>query len=147
MADNKEKNAPKSVTLKRTVTIKAVVTEKFKQYMDFELQSGKQMTTTRLKQIDEELGRSDMPPVVREKLTLERDQLKQSFKELDERSDSIKDLEIGSHYVQGMVDGFVTINVGDNLYEKLGAMEIVVVDGKVENIVPVSALPEAGASG
>ena len=47
----------------------------------------------------------------------------------------INSLELKSLYSQGPVEGFVTVNVGDNLYEKLGGIELVVEDGVVKKIM------------
>jgi len=54
-------------------------------------------------------------------------------------------LQMGSYFMQGTVDGFVSVNVGDNLYEKLGGMEIFIEDGIVQDIVPVSDASGAGS--
>ena len=52
----------------------------------------------------------------------------------------MQQLQPESHFVQGMVDGFVSVNPGDHLYEKLGAMEIVIKDGIVQNINAIGKL-------
>ena len=41
---------------------------------------------------------------------------------------------MNSIYSQGPIDGMVTVSAGDNLYEKLGGVEIVVKDGVVQEI-------------
>lgn len=132
-------NASKSVTLKRTVSIKVVVTEKFKDYMNFELENGFKFTRTRLEAIDAQINLPTIQPVVREKLILEKSQLQESLQDLAQRKASLQGLELNSFFMQGQIDGFVTVNVGDNLYEKLGGMEIVIRDGVVEEIVAVGS--------
>lgn len=128
----------KTLTLKRSVAIKAVVTEKFKEYIQFEVNTGIQGSRVRIDQIDDQLKDQAIPPVVREKLILERDQASQTMRELAQRLEEIQDLKMGSHFLQGVVDGFVTVNIGDNLYEKLGGMEVLVNDGVVINIATAS---------
>ncbi len=128
----------KTLTLKRSVAIKAVVTDKFKEYVQFEVNTGIQGSRVRIDQIDEQLKDQSIPPVVREKLILERDQVSQTMRELAQRLEEIQDLKMGSHFLQGIVDGFVTVNIGDNLYEKLGGMEVLVNDGVVVNIATAS---------
>lgn len=133
------KTANKSVTLKRSVTVKAVVTDKFREYMRFEIQSNIQAASQRLGQLDEQLKQASIAPVVREKLTLEREQIQETISELNQRQLGINDWEDGSHFMQGSIDGFVSIALGDNLYEKLGGMEIIVEDGLVKEINPLGA--------
>ncbi|NBV41533.1 hypothetical protein EBR96_02025 [bacterium] len=53
-------------------------------------------------------------------------------------TDAINQLELNSLFTQGTVDGFVSVSEGDNLYEKLGGMEILVQDGVVQKITPVA---------
>ena len=148
-------SAAKSVTLKRTVTIKAVVTDKFKEYMNFEIQEALKVAQFKVKDIDaklEEIARtaaregapSQSVQVFVARLEAEKLELVQSLSELNRRADSVKQLALNSHFVQGMVDGFVSINVGDNLYEKLGAMEIVIKDGMVQAINAVAKLEPNG---
>ena len=131
----------RSVTLKRTVTIRVVVTDQFKSYMEMELNNGLQFSNSRLAQIAAQLQSPSLPPVVREKLILEQSQLNESMHELTQRKHGISDLKNGDLFVQGSVEGFVTVSVGDNLYEKLGGMDVVVKDGIVEAINPVGVVP------
>jgi len=142
----KKSGVSKGVTLKRTVTIKALVTPKFKEYMEFELNEGVRQSQTKLDQSEQrvkELGDSvrqgGTPETTAQyaRLEAEKVQIKQGIQEIKERINHIKGLELDSYFVQGMVDGFVNVNVGDNLYERLGAMEIVVKDGLVKSITAV----------
>ncbi len=129
---SKEKS--KTLTLKRSVAIKAVVTDRFKEYIQFEVNTGIQASRARLDQIDDQLKDQSIPPVVREKLILEKDQITQSMRELGHRLEEIDSLKDGTHFLQGVVDGFVTVGIGDNLYEKLGGLEVIVKDGVVLDI-------------
>jgi hypothetical protein len=142
---SKEKSSSKGVTLKRTVTIKAVVTEKFKEYMLFELESGIRRSESRLGEID--LRVSDIKKegaegskLLAQQLNAEKIQLRTNVAEFKSRKETINKLELGSSFVQGTVDGFVAVVEGDNIYEKLGGMEIVAKDGIVEKIVHVADL-------
>ncbi|MBT5953282.1 hypothetical protein HOG98_01040 [bacterium] len=137
----------KPVTLKRSVAIKAIVTEKFKEYMRFEVQNA---ITTSSKRIDElqkkmqEIGRqladkgdgNKLLPSYQQ-IETEIYQLESSVADLKKREASIVDLKMGSHFMQGLIDGFVQIKKGDNLYEKLGGLEILVEDGVVQDIKSV----------
>ena len=139
-----QKKKVKSVTLKRTVTIKAVVTEDFKKYLNYELQNSLKSLDDKLaqmeiqgKQLIEMLtkqGALDQIASIRQQMELERLQQKTSTDELSKRLDEAKNLPLGSEFVQGTIDGFVTVKTGDNLYHKLGAMEIIIKDGVVQDI-------------
>jgi hypothetical protein len=129
----------KNVTLKRTVSIKVVVTEKFKNLMLIEVNSAESFSQQRLSVLEEQLLSTSLPPVVREKLTLEKSQIQDSLRELAQRKDMIAGLALDSHFFQGSVDGFVTVGLGDNLYEKLSAMEILIRDGVIEEVISVGS--------
>ena len=45
-----------------------------------------------------------------------------------------KKLIIGSEFVQGPLEGPVTVAIGDNLYKKVGGAEIIVKDGIIQEI-------------
>ena len=102
----------KTLNLKRTVTIKAIVTEKFKEYMRYEIQRSIYNLQTQ--------GESP--------------QTKERLEEAHLQLEAIDLLALGSQFVQGVVDGFVTVSEGDNLYDKLGGMEVIVLDGIVKKI-------------
>lgn len=131
-------------SLKRTVTIKAIVTEDFKKYlkheltnsikgMDHKLQQmeiqGKQLIDSLTKQSANEQVNS-----IKQQMELERQQHKQAKSDLTRRITESENLELNSEFVQGSVDSFVDVNKGDNLYEKLGAMEIIIKDGIVQEL-------------
>ena len=134
---------PKGVTLKRTVTIKAVVTEKFKEYMTFEYNENKKTVDARLQLIDSEIQKHRVSnPGLVANLEAEKINISNSLSEMHAKMEDVHRLDLGQHYMQGMVDGFVSVNVGDNLYEKLGGMEIIVQDGIIESLVPIAGLQQ-----
>jgi hypothetical protein len=51
--------------------------------------------------------------------------------ELARQAEEAEDLEIGSEYSRGTIEGVVEITEGDNLVEKLSGSEIVVRDGVI----------------
>ncbi|MGE4170753.1 MAG: YlqD family protein [Candidatus Margulisiibacteriota bacterium] len=132
-------SSTKTVTLKRTVTIKAVVTEKFKEYMLFELEDAVKKTNQRIAEIDQQikiLGKPDSEAKreIHLQLEAEKEKSRLALQELPMRIDEAKKLALNSYFVQGMIDGFVSVKEGDNLYEKLGAMEIIIKDGVIQYI-------------
>lgn len=143
----KKTDKSKQLTLKRTVTIKVTVTERFKQYLKFELEQSIQQANQRLKMLEEQMGRlkagssADQgkgQAAVGVQLESERVQVELSLQDFEKRRSEIDGLQMGSEFVQGTVDGFVNVTVGDNLYEKLGGMEILAEDGIVKAIKPLS---------
>jgi len=67
-------------------------------------------------------------------LKLEKQQQLSVISDLQKRIIDAKNLPLDSEFVQGTIDGFVGIKVGDNLYQKLGALEIIVKDGVIQDI-------------
>ncbi|HAR62840.1 MAG: hypothetical protein DKM50_07000 [Candidatus Margulisiibacteriota bacterium] len=140
--DDKKKS--KSVTLKRTVTIKAIVTEDFRKYLVYELQNSIKSLDEKLQQMEiqgkqlvemmTKQGALDQISSIKQQIELERVQQKSAKDELTKRVDEAQSLPIDSEFVQGTIDGFVSIKPGDNLYQKLGAMEIIIKDGIIQDI-------------
>ncbi len=136
----------RSVTLKRTVTIKVVVTEKFKSYMVFELNESIRSAEQRTILINQQIPQLDRlastdnigRQALLQQLEAEKIQLDATIKDQQTRMDAINDLKLESLFLQGTVDGFVSVSEGDNLYEKLGGMEIILKDGIVQKITPVA---------
>jgi len=134
----------KTVTLKRTVTIKAIVTEDFKNYLSFELETAIKDLQNKIQEIDKQgqllieslkkEGASEQTKSIEQQLKLEKQQQLSVINDLKNRIAEAKNLQIGSEFVQGTIDGFVAIKPGDNLYQKLGALEIIVKDGIIQEI-------------
>ena len=137
----------RSVTLKRSVTIKVIVTEKFKQYMLFEIAEARKNAEARLVQLDQQLGQmaklaesESGQQLISQKGDAEKIQLKATLVDLEAREKAVHALALDSHFVQGNIDGFVSVYEGDNLYEKLGGMEILAKDGVIQKISPLGAI-------
>jgi hypothetical protein len=137
----------RSVTLKRSVTIKVIVTEKFKQYMLFEIEEARKNAEARLIQIDQQLGQiaklaesESGQQLIAQKVDSEKIQLKATLVDLEAREKAVHTLALDSHFIQGNIDGFVSVAEGDNLYEKLGGMEILAKDGVIQKISPLGAI-------
>jgi len=134
----------RTVTLKRTVTIKAIVTEDFKNYLCYELETAIKDLQQKIqgmesqgKALIESLqneGASDQIKSIEQQLKLEKQQQMNVINDLNRRIEEAKALELDSEFVQGTIDGFVGVKVGDNLYQKLGALEIIVKDGVIQDI-------------
>ena len=134
MAEQKKQTKKPQVNLKRQVMVKAVVTEKFKEYLNFELTETVAMYSKQIEQIDRQLASmsGDTPMFIQ--LTAEKEQYQAYIANEGNQRNFVAGLEMGSYYSQGPVEGFVPVTVGDNLYEKIGGVEISVEDGVVKNI-------------
>lgn len=137
----------KSVTLKRSVTIKAIVTDSFKQYMQFEIKQNVQGAQKKIETIDKGLSELQSRPdfnqnqgtqLLKQQLEAEKVQLQYTLQELAQRLNAVQTVPLNSHFTQGIIEGFVSISEGDNLYEKIGGLEILIQDGIVQKIAPVS---------
>ena len=132
------------ITLKRTVTVKAIVTEDFKRYLTHELNGairnlenkmqavldqGKKLVKTLQDQ-----GANDQVKNIKQQIELERQQQKAAVDDLKKRIEDAKALPMGSEFIQGTVDGFVEVRKGDNLYKALGALEVIIKDGDIQDI-------------
>jgi hypothetical protein len=134
----------KSVTLKRTVTIKAIVTEDFKKYLVFELQNAIKNLDQKMSLVDtqgkklietlKDKGAQDQINSINQQINLEKQQKDAAVTDLNKRIEDAKNLALNSEFIQGTVDGFVTVGEGDNLYQKLGALEIIIKDGIIQDI-------------
>ena len=81
---------------------------------------------------------------LQEKLNEEKERLTDIRSEMDARLREVEKLEIGNEYRRGAIESFVEVNVGDNLYQKLGGAEVVVKDGVVVEFREREDIQEAG---
>ena len=122
------------VILKRQVNVKAVVTEKFKTFLRHELNENIKMYSSRLTTINNQLQTLEVGNPQATQLKMDKSEAESYVKSKDEQLKFIDELELDSLYSQGPVEGFVTISAGDNLYEKLGGVEMIVEDGVVKKL-------------
>ena len=132
MSDNKVLK-PK-VNLKRQVSVKAIVTDGFKQYLHDELTTLISNYTNDIKRIDEQLQTLDQNSSEYSKLYSEKVSFQKYIDSEESQRQFVSNLELNSLYSQGPVESMVTVTVGDNLYEKLGSVEIIVKDSIIQSI-------------
>jgi len=127
---------PKSpqVMLKRQVLTKAVVTEKFKSFLENELTQNINQFKERLTNATTQLNSIDASNPMYANLQQEKQEAEAYVNSEEDQRKFIKNLELKSLYSQGPVDGFVNVSVGDDLYKKLGGVEIIVEDGIIQKI-------------
>jgi hypothetical protein len=143
VADTKVKEGA-TLTLKRIVTIKVIVTEQFKNYLTSELERTIRNLQIQMQQVDaystqyvtdlESKNMTQQVTTFKQQLAAEKQRQELSVQEIQKRIEEARKLPLNSEFIQGTVDGFVQVKKGDNLYEKLGAMEITIKDGVVQHI-------------
>ncbi len=136
--------------LKRAVTIKAVVTPRWKEEIQQQLQ-------TQINQLDNELQNLDMqgqraiteiqkqslqphsPQVVQQidniqlQVNQRKSELLEQKNQLLQQLQQVQFLELNQEVIQGQIDGFFSLEKGDNLVQKM-QVEILMRDGIVEEI-------------
>ncbi|MBM3268141.1 MAG: YlqD family protein [Candidatus Sericytochromatia bacterium] len=131
------------LSLRRQVLIKAIVTDQFKQQATAELQTALSQVDEQFQQLEFQAKRAlqdlekknpEQLPMLRSQIEEDRGRLLAAKNDLLQKLNVIGQLEINQEFVQGNVDNFVDVGVGDNLYAKLAAPEIVVKDGVVVEI-------------
>lgn len=125
-----------AITIARPVVIKAIVTESFKRLYTQELQTAIARVDELVTQIDTQVRRTELERqitpqarTIRQQLELERARQEATRAELQARLREVEALDLNSEFPQGTVESFTEVNVGDNLFQKLGRTELVVKDG------------------
>ncbi len=136
--------AAKKIELKRIVMVKAVVTEAFKDNLVRELERTVANMDMQLSQMEnqskdymEDLKKKGMLQQVtqfKNQLANEKARIQAQKQDLLNKIQEARGLVLGSEFVQGPLEGPVDVGVGDNLYKKVGAAEILVKDGVIAEI-------------
>ncbi|MFA5113138.1 MAG: YlqD family protein [Candidatus Margulisiibacteriota bacterium] len=136
--------AEKGIELKRIVMVKAIVTEAFKDNLVKELERAIANIDGQVNQMEaqskgymEDLKKKGlMQKAAAFKHQYEEERGRQSAAKADlmMKVEEAKRLQIGSEFVQGPLEGPVTVSIGDNLYKRVGGAEIVVKDGIIQEI-------------
>ena len=90
----------------------------------------------RARQALAELQRTDLNRAMaaRQQIDAEKQRLEAVKRELQDRRREIEQLEIGSEYPRGTIEGQVDVQVGDNLFEKIAGVQLLVKDGTIIEI-------------
>lgn len=133
-----------SLSLRRQVLIKAIVTDQFKQAAVAELQTALQQIDEQFQQLEfqarravaelEKKGTPEQQAQLKAQIDGDRQRLLATKNEVMQKLHIIGQLQSGQEFVQGNVENFVDVKVGDNLYAKLAAPEVIVKDGVVVEI-------------
>lgn len=136
--------AEKAIELKRVVMVKAIVTEAFKDNLIKELERAVKNLDTQAQQMDfqaktymEDLKKKGMisqMTAFKHQVDEEKGRQAAAKADLQSKIDEAKKLVLNTEFIQGPLEGPVTVKSGDNLYKKIGAAEILVKDGVVQEI-------------
>ena len=127
----------------RAVKVKVIVTEDFKKELDAELNAALERVNASAQRLQfqmdayvPELAKTDMNQAiqVRRAIEAERQKFDEVKKEIKTRLEEARKLDIGSEYERGELESVVELKPGDSFEEKLGQGEIVLKDGKVQEI-------------
>ncbi len=125
-----------TITIKRPVILKAIVTEKLKEELQAELQQAADQADIRIQQLEftskryiQELQKTDIKQAMalRQQVQAEQQKNEQAKQQILERKRQIEELELDSEFVRGTLEGFVDVKEGDDL-GKIMSAEIVVKD-------------------
>ena len=143
-----------SLTIKRTITVRAVVTPRWKEDAERELSNAIANVDGQLAQLEQEgqqlvdeIRRQSANPLdprvqdqvasVQQQVAAKRAELEEQKRQMLEQQRQVRELEMEQIVEQGQIESLCEVQVGDNLVEKLQAA-VLVRDGVIEAI-------EAGA--
>ncbi|KZR83242.1 hypothetical protein MITS9509_03315 [Synechococcus sp. MIT S9509] len=139
-----------TLSIKRSITIRAVVTPAWKEEAERELSAGISTTDQQLAQLEQEgqqvvddVRRQSANPLdprvqeqvaqVQQQVAAKRAELEEQKRNLLQQQAQVRDLEMEQIVDQGQLESFCDIQVGDNLVEKM-QVALVVRDGVIESI-------------
>ncbi|QDZ41036.1 hypothetical protein FRE64_14460 [Euhalothece natronophila Z-M001] len=140
----------KSLLLKRPINLKVIVTQRWKEEVQQQLQSQINKYDEQLQQLENQgqsaiaqvtqQGSNPSDPQVQQQLRNVQNQVNQQKSKVTEQKNQslqqlqqVQLLEEGQEVGQGQMDSFIRIQVGDNLVKKMNA-EVVIKDGIVQEI-------------
>ena len=139
-----------SLTIKRTITVRAVVTPRWKEDAERELSNAIANVDGQLSQLEQEgqqlideIRRQSANPLdprvqdqvasVQQQVAAKRAELEEQKRQMLEQQRQVRELELEQIVEQGQIESLCEVKVGDNLVEKLQAA-VLVRDGVIEAI-------------
>jgi F0F1-type ATP synthase membrane subunit b/b' len=139
-----------TLTIKRSITVRAVVTPRWKEDAERELGTALGAAEQQLTQLDQEgqqlideIRRQSANPLdprvqeqvgsVQQQVAAKRAELEQQQRQVLEQQRQVRELEMEQIVEQGQLESFCEVGVGDNLVEKL-QIAVLVRDGVIEAI-------------
>ena len=138
------------ISIKRAVTVRAVVTPAWKEEAERELSSGLSQLDSQLSQLEQEgqqvvddVRRQSANPLdprvqeqvaqVQQQVAAKRAELEEQKRNLLQQQSQVRDFEMEQIVDQGQLESFCDVQVGDNLVSKM-QVSLVVRDGVIESI-------------
>ena len=142
--------ADATLTIKRSITVRAVVTPRWKEDAERELSNAIANVDGQLSQLEQEgqqlideIRRQSANPLdprvqeqvgsVQEQVASKRADLEGQKRQMLEQQRQVRELEMEQIVAQGQIESFCEVRVGDNLVEKLQSA-VLVRDGLIEAI-------------
>ncbi len=139
-----------TLTIKRTIAVRAVVTPAWKEEAERELSNAIATTDQQLAQLEQEgqqvvdeVRRQSANPLdprvqdqvaqVQQQVAAKRAELEEQKRNLLQQQAQVRDVEMEQIVDQGQIESFCDLTVGDNLVSKM-QVAVVVRDGVVESI-------------
>lgn len=140
----------KSITVKRPVRIKTVVTDKFKQQVQDELSKEIHLLDSQImqlelqsKQIHDQAAEftslysdhsAEQIQLALEDIAKKLQQMNELKQELVSQRENISHLALNNIIITGSLENYVELKTGENIYEKFKEAEILVKDGIIQEI-------------
>ncbi len=139
-----------SISLKRSIAIKAVVTPTWKEDAEKELSKAISNIDQQLSQLEQEgqqivnnIRSQSVNPLdprvqeqvsqVQQQVAAKRNEIEEQKRNLLQQQSQVRELKMDEIVDQGQVDSFCDVSVGDNLIEKM-QVSITVKDGIIQSI-------------
>ena len=139
-----------SISIKRSIAIKAVVTPTWKEDAEKELSKAISNIDQQLSQLEQEgqqivsnIRSQSVNPLdprvqeqvsqVQQQVAAKRNEIEEQKRNLLQQQSQVRELKIDEIVDQGQVDSFCDVTVGDNLIEKM-QVSITVKDGVIQTI-------------
>ena len=139
-----------TISIKRTIAIKAIVTPTWKEDAETELSKAISATDQQLAQLEQEgqqvvnnirsQSANPLDPRVQEQVgqiqqqvAAKRNELEEQKRNLLQQQNQVRDLKMDDIVDQGQIDSFCDVSVGDNLIKKM-QVSITVKDGIIQSI-------------
>jgi len=139
-----------SISIKRSIAIKAVVTPTWKEDAEKELSKAISNIDQQLSQLEQEgqqivnnIRSQSVNPLdprvqeqvsqVQQQVAAKRNEIEEQKRNLLQQQSQVRELKIDEIVDQGQVDSFCDVTVGDNLIEKI-QVSITVKDGVIQSI-------------
>ena len=145
-----------SISIKRSIAIKAIVTPTWKEDAEKELSNAISAVDQQLSQLEQEgqqivsnIRSQSVNPLdprvqeqvgqVQQQVGAKRNELEEQKRNLLQQQSQVRDLKMDEIVDQGQVDSFCDVSVGDNLIKKM-QVSITVKDGIIQSINNLSLI-------